>query len=313
MYKQAWKKMLEAKHILLVSHVHPDGDTLGSVSGLYDVLKKQKKKVTAYNDAKVLPQIYDFLPHFSSIKCNMPEDVDLVVCCDCGSFDRLKIARSNYEIINIDHHATNTMFGDINVVNDTFSSAGMVVYELLITNRVSITKECATALYTAVAEDTGFFLYGNINAMTFFVASKLVSFGANPKEIAQKLKQRESLAKIRLHGYMLNHFELHAQGQIASIVIDKNFLSATGANIADTKNSVSMLRNMACVKVAFMLLEKEDGYKVSMRSKDAFDISTIAFSFGGGGHKNASGFECEGLDASILKAMIIKKIKKVIE
>lgn len=311
MYQQAWKRMLEAEHSVIVSHVHPDGDTLGSALALYDALVHAGKKVTLYNVSKELPACYDFLPGFSKIKHELPKAFDLVISCDCATFERLKIPHGEYDIVNIDHHVTNRYFGKINVVIDHFSSAGMVVYELLKANAITLTPACAICLYTAIADDTGFFLYGDMDELTFAIVSQLVKCGANPKEIASKVKRREPLSKIRLYGYMLNHFDLHENGTVATIIFDKATLEATGAKRHDTKNIVNMLRSIAHVTIAIMILEeKEGGYKVSLRSKD-LNVAKIALEYQGGGHKTAAGFEVSGYDPKILRDEIVEKIKRI--
>jgi phosphoesterase RecJ-like protein len=311
MYQQAWLKMLQANHILIVSHVHPDGDTLGSALALYDVLKNAGKKVTHYNKTKELPYVYDFLPGFSKIKNELPKTFDLVVSCDCSTLDRLKLPIGEYEIINIDHHITNHHFGVMNLVVDRFTSAGMVVYELLKANDITLSKECAICLYTAIADDTGFFLYGDMDELTFSIVAHLVRCGANPKEIASKVKRREPLSKIRLYGYMLNNFDLHEEGTVATIIFDKATLEATGAKRHDTKNIVNMLRSIVHVTSAIMILEeKEGGYKVSLRSKD-INVAKIALEYQGGGHKTAAGFEVGVCDPMVLRDEILEKIKRI--
>jgi len=311
MYQQAWNTMLEANHIVIVSHVHPDGDTLGSALALYEVLIRAGKRVTHYNKTDELPIVYDFLPGISKIKHVLPKQFDLVVSCDCSTKDRLKIPESDCKIINIDHHITNHYFGAINIVVDRFSSTGMVVYELLTANNVEITKACAICLYTAIADDTGFFLYGDMDEQTFKIVAQLVKSGANPKEIASKVKRREPLSKIRLTGYMLNHFDLYENGTIATIIFDKATLVATGATRNDTKNIINMLRSIANVTIAIMILEEnEGGYKVSLRSKD-INVSAIALAYEGGGHKTAAGFEVPACDPKILRNEIVQKIKRI--
>lgn len=139
--------------------------------------------------------------------------------------DRLKIPEGNYEIINIDHHLTNHYFGNINLVVDRFTSAGMVVYELLKANSIEMGQSCAICLYTAIADDTGFFLYGDMDELTFQIVAQLVKCGANPKEIASESKTKRALfSKIRLLGYMLNHFGVYENGSIATIIFDKQHL-----------------------------------------------------------------------------------------
>lgn len=312
MYQEAWQTMLAAEHIVLVSHVYPDGDTLGSTLALYAALLEAGKKVTHYNHTISLPQTYDFLPGFSKIKNSLPKHFDVVVSCDCSTFGRLKIPQGEYTLINIDHHITNTYFGEHNLVVDRFTSAGMVVYELLKANNVAISKACAICLYTAIADDTGFFLYGDIDELTFNIVAQLVKCGANPKEIASKVKRREPLSKIRLYAYILTHFELHENGTIATVIIDKEALLATGASRNDTKNIINILRTMVNVTIAMMILEEnEGGYKISLRSKD-INISQIALEYNGGGHKTAAGFEVPPCNPKVLRDEIVEKIKRIV-
>ena len=313
MYDSAWKFVKEAKHILLVSHINPDGDTLGSVLALYDVIKRLNKKVSIFNATKEMPRVYDFLPNINKIKNQLPGFYDVVISCDCGSFDRLGIERGDYTLINIDHHSSNEMFGDINLVNTMSASAGLVIYELLKQNSVKISKDCATCLYVSVVEDTGFFSYSNLSEKTFDSISKLVGYGADAVEIATFLKSRVSLAKTRLLGYVLNNFDLYFDAKVAFVNIDKEILARTGAKRYDTKNIVNVLRDIVTVEVSVLVLEeKNGGFKVSLRSKEENDVSLVAKDFGGGGHKNSAGFEVADDNFAELKKSILQKIKRII-
>jgi len=311
MYKKAWDKIINARYICLVSHIHPDGDTIGSTLGLYSVLKELGKKVALFNATKdELPREFSFIDGFSKIQGKLPKYFDLLVSCDSSSFDRLGVQKGDYEIVNIDHHKSNENFGEINIVVDKASSAGIVVYRLLEANGVNISKKTATALYTSIADDTGFFRYGGIDADTFKVASKLIEYGAEPKSIANEVKSSISLAKTRLMAYMLSNFELHFDASVASIVIDKAVLEKTGAKRSDTKNIISMLRDIANVKVALMVLEQDNHCKISLRSDGDIDVSKISAIYDGGGHKGAAGFEVESSDLRATCKEILDLVKR---
>lgn len=313
MYKKAWEVINDARHILLVSHVNPDGDTIGSVLALYDALKRQNKKVSLYNATKELPRIYNFLPNIQKIKDRLPGFYDLVISCDCGSFDRLKIQKGDYKIINIDHHQSNQMFGDINLIDKTSASAGMVVCDLLEQNSAKISPECATCIYVSIVEDTGFFSYSHLSEKTFECASRLIGYGADVKEIATLLRSSISLAKTRLLGYVLSNFDLYFDAKVAFIGISRDVLARTGAKRYDTKNIVNVLRDIITVKVSIMVLEeKNGGFKISLRSQDEKDVSIVAKDFGGGGHKNSAGFEVADDDFEKLKNTVLQKIKRII-
>ncbi len=313
MYKKAWEKIIGARYVCLVSHIHPDGDTLGSTLAIYSVLKEMGRRVALFNATKdELPREFGFLDGFSKIQGKTPKYFDLLVCCDSASFDRVGVSEGEYEILNIDHHKTNTNFGDINVVLGDAPSAGFVVYELLRANQVAISKRTATALFTSIADDTGFFRYGNLNADTFRVASKLVECGADPKYIANEVKSSVSLGKSRLIAYILGNFELHFDATVASIVIDRAALEATGAKRGDTKNIITMLRDIAHVEVALMVLEQDEYCKISLRSDGERDVSQLSTLYGGGGHRGAAGFELKSNSPKATCREILNHIKKVI-
>ncbi|MBL0686965.1 MAG: bifunctional oligoribonuclease/PAP phosphatase NrnA [Sulfurospirillum sp.] len=291
MYKKAWDKIINARYIVIVSHVYPDGDTIGSTLALFSVLKELGKKAMLYNASiEELPREFNFLDGFSKIQGKLPNFFDLLVCCDCASFDRLGVKKGDYQIVNLDHHVSNKKFGNINVVLENASSAGVVLYKLLKANSVHVSKKTAMALYTSMADDTDFFKYREISSSTFEIASELIKCGADPKRVASKVKSRLSLAKIRLIAYMLSNFDLHYDATVASIVIDKAILKKTGAKRSDTKNIVNMLLDIVNVKVAFVVIEFNEFCKISLRSDGDRDIVKISTLYGGGGHKNAAGF-----------------------
>lgn len=311
MFKIAWNKILNAKHTVVVSHMHPDGDTIGSSLALYTLLHSFGKRVSLFNaTAQELPKAFDFLDGFHKFSNTLPKFFDCLISCDCGSFDRLGVPRGDYTLINIDHHISNDNFGDENIVLRDHSSTGMVVYEFLKDNQVSINKPAACALYAAIGDDTGFFRYGSIGAKTFEVASELIHLGANPQEIAAQILSRKSLAKTRLDAYVLSNFELHHDAQIASIFISKETLAKTGAKRSDAKNIISSLRDIVNVKIALMLLEQDDHWKISLRSQSDVDLSYLSFEYGGGGHKNAVGFSLPLADPKSALNKIIKSLKK---
>ncbi len=193
MYKKAWQNIIEANSILLVSHVNPDGDTLGSVLALFSLLKSMKKRVHVYNPSKSMPRYLSFLPNFQKIS-NEIKDFDLAIVCDCSSLDRTKLDLNNKKIINIDHHKTNEKFGHINIVKPNMPSTTLVVYKMLQKNNIPLTKEIASCIYTGFLEDTGFFSYGNINSKVLKIVSKLLKSGIDTEDLHVKLTQNVPLS-----------------------------------------------------------------------------------------------------------------------
>ncbi len=304
MHEQVWELIQKSHYITLISHINPDGDTLGCSLSFYPVLKKMGKNVSLFNATAQSANKYDFLPYFSKIKDKFPSKCDLLISFDSGSFDRLGIEKSDYKIINIDHHKSNTLYGDINIVDPTSASATLVALDIL-ESKVTIDKDIATCIYTGLAEDTGFFIFSNTDQRAFASASKLLLLGADPVLVAQNLKMRNSLAKTRLTARFIDSIELLKDAKIAVGYVTQDDLKKTGAFRNDTVHLVDILRNLATVELAIFIIEnKDDSYKVSLRSKKELDVSKISQSFGGGGHQKASGFDSNEPD----KSQLIKKI-----
>jgi phosphoesterase RecJ-like protein len=307
LHSQVWELIKNSHYITLISHINPDGDTLGGALSFYPWLKKMGKNVSVVNSTKELSNKYDFLPNFKKIKNSMPPKCDLLISFDCGSFDRLGIEKDNFKIINIDHHKTNTLYGDINIVDSSRASATLLALEILESNH-PLTKDEAVCIYTGLVEDTGFFSFTNTDHKAFEAASKLISVGIKPAQISQNLKMRNSLAKTRLTALFINSIELLHDAEVAVGTITQEDFIKTGAIKSDSDHLVDVLRNLATVELAIMILEnKNSEYKISLRSKNRIDVSTIAQSFGGGGHNRAAGFELLKTDLATIIEQIIQK------
>ncbi len=307
MYKKAWDIISKSKHITLISHINPDADALGSSLALYPLLKEMGKKAIVVNMTKELPIRYDFLPNIDKIKSALPEKIDLLISFDCGSIDRLAIKKPDAFIINIDHHGTNTLYGDINLIDAQAPSASCVVLELLSQNGISLRRDISTCLYTALAEDTGFFCYENVNKNTFEIAARLIEAKADPVFIARKLNERNSLAKLRLISIMIQKLQLVNFGMIGYAILSRDDFQKSGALRSDSDECVDQIRSLATVELAILLIEENEGYKVSLRSKERLDVSHIASFFGGGGHKRAAGFTVDHKDEKEIIKEIINK------
>jgi len=309
MYKKIWNKIKESDNIVLISHINPDGDALGSSLSMYNILKKLNKNVTIFN-ATDLPPYLDFLPNFNKVKKTLPKKIDLMISFDCGSFDRLGIDRRDYFLINLDHHISNTNYGDLNLIEANAASTSQVVFNLLEANNVEIDKDSATCIYTALVTDTGNFQYESVNAEVFRVASELVKAGANPDFISKMLYQRDRLSRLRFLAKALDTLELYLEGQVAIVEVTRELMEMTGAVKDDTDGIVNMIRAINSVEVALLLREEEDGsIKISLRSKNYVDVSKIAIKYGGGGHIRASGATIKDKTFSEIKEMILNDIK----
>jgi len=312
MYKEIWNKIKDSDNILLISHINPDGDALGSALSLYPVLKKMGKKVTVFNITKPLPMYLDFLPNFNKIVNKLPKKTDLTISFDCGSFDRLGLEEKPSFLINIDHHISNTNYGDINLIEANAASTSQVVFNVLKANNVEISKESAICIYTALVTDTGGFQYESVNDKVFEMAAELVRCGVEPDYISKMLFQRDRLSRLRLLAKAYDTIELCCEAKAAFVEVTKEMMEITGAIKEDTDTIVNSVRAIASVEVACLLREEDEGIKISLRSKNYADVSKIAVKYGGGGHIRAAGATLNESDFNKVKEMLKEDMKEVL-
>ena len=309
-YDEVKKKIESANSITILSHLNPDADTLGTALGIYALLSKDKsRKVEVVNASTALPLYLDFLPNFKKIKHHMDYTDSLILSCDCGSVDRLGFDLEGREIINIDHHQSNTGYGSINVVIAEYASASQVALALF-KEIYPIDSDAATCFYAALLSDTKYFTTTSVNEEVFNVAKHLVEAGAEPNEIAYHFTQRRSLSSVRLLQRALASLTLYHEAEIATLMATKEDIEATGATIPDMEGIVDHARSLATVEIAIFAMELANGIRISLRSEKV-DVSKVAMAFGGGGHKVAAGFTLKqcGLQESI--DTILKKIEEL--
>ena len=288
-FEDVREKLHSVNSITILSHLNPDVDTLGTALGIYTLLSKDKsKRVEVVNASSTLPQYLDFLPHFKKIKHKMDYVDSLIISCDCGSIDRLGFSLEGREILNIDHHHSNTRYGSINVILPEYASASQVAYALF-DGLYAVCAEAATCFYAALLSDTRYFTTATVNEEVFSVAKSLVSKGAKPEKIAYHFTQRKSLASLRILQRALASLALHREAKVASLCVSKEDIAASGATVPDMEGIVDYGRSLVTVEIAVFAMELEDEIRISLRSKSV-DVSKIALALGGGGHKVAAGF-----------------------
>lgn len=294
------EKIEQAKSITILSHLNPDADTLGTALGIYALLIKETvKKVEVVNASNNLPNYLDFLPNFKKIKHQMDYPDSLIISCDCGSIDRLGFDLEGREILNIDHHQSNTLYGVINVIIPEYASASQVAY-VLFEKLYDINVDAATCFYTALLSDTRYFTTSSVNEEVFTVAKSLVNKGVKPDKVAYNFTQRHSLASVRILQKALGTLTLHKDGKVAILYVSKEDILASGALVPDMEGIVDHAKSLATVEIAIFAMELAAGIRISLRSKTV-DVSQIALALGGGGHKVSAGFTLKqcGLQESI--------------
>jgi phosphoesterase RecJ-like protein len=309
--------IMKSESICIISHILPDGDSIGSVLAFGMALRsiKGNQVIMAVNDD--IPDIYKFLPGIGQMETINNEDkFDLLITLDCSDLDRLgdkKILVENVkEIVNIDHHISNVNFGDLNIVDSKAAATGEIIYKILEEMNIDITKEIATCIYVAISTDTGSFKYENTSPATHSIASKLLEKGIDLNRITTEIYQSRPLAKTRLLIKSLNTLELYCNGKIGVVSITKEMLNKTGTNINDADGIVEFVRDIHTIEVACILKEIETNeIKVGLRSKKYVDVAEIAKYFNGGGHIRASGCTIKN-DLESTKNIILTKIKEYI-
>jgi len=307
------------KNIAVISHISPDGDSLGSILALGITLGKMNSNVTIYlND--VLPAKYEFLPEvhrFIMFKEEETKEYDLTFVLDCGDIDRLGkskvIANRTKTLVNIDHHISNTSYGNINILDVDASSTCQMIYEFIDeVLEAQISLDVATCLYVGITTDTGNFKYDNTSPKTHRIASKLLELGVNIEEVTFNLYQNGSYNSIKFLGDFLQNLDITLDGKLALSTITLEMLRKYNLDSDETDSIINYGRDIKGVEVAITLKEvNENIIKASFRSKANVDVNKLAQIFGGGGHKKASGATIEG-SMDYVKERIIEEVSKTI-
>lgn len=316
-FKEVIDEIKNGKSFLVSSHVNPEGDAVGSLLSLALGLKGLKKDVTAYLYDPV-PKTFKFLPFADKVANKIDENkiYDAVFAVDCGQKDRLgedfSRIKNKGKVINIDHHATNDCFGDINVIDADACAAGEIVYDLLREIPVSITRDIAINIYTSILTDTGSFRYSCTTPKAFGIAGEMLRLGADPWDISQRIYESNSANKIKLLASVLNTLELTSDGKVASLVVTLDMLNKANATKELADGFVNYARTIEGVEVGVLFREAKQGeYKISMRSKGKIDVAEISLELGGGGHMNAAGCNIKGNLKDIKEKVVSATEKRI--
>ncbi len=306
--RQELQKLLERfSTVTVLSHIRPDPDAIGTSLGVYHLLRGLGKRVEIANASRELPHTLDFLQGFQKIKWKMDYDHSLIVSCDCGSLDRLGFeGLEGRTIVNLDHHSSNTRFGTLNLVDDSAVSSSEVAFRLF-DGWLPIGRESAEAFYAALISDTRHFTTSNVTEGTFTLAQAMIGRGVRPAYVAQQMLQRRSLASLRVLGKALESLQLYENAQVAIMRITREDLAATGAKASDLDGVVDYARSLVTVEVAALVVEMSREVKVSLRSK-GLDLLPVARAFGGGGHREAAGFEVPGRESGKVIEELLERI-----
>jgi phosphoesterase RecJ-like protein len=308
-------------NFLITSHINLDGDAIGSELALYSILKKLKKKPIILNQGK-LPKVYDFLPGVNKVQYLEDDyidtkNIDVGIALDCSNVKRMgktyEIFKNIKTIINIDHHASNENFGDLNYVDSSVSSVGEIIYELIRFINVDLLDEdISTCLFTSILTDTGSFRYSNVSLRTFQIASDLTSFEIKPHLIADKIYNRNTYPGLKLLGEALSTLEANDSNYVSWITITRKMLNNAKANDEEIEGIIDVAATLDNNEISILFRETKDNkIKISFRSKGNFDVNKFAGKFNGGGHPNAAGCLCSGKMYKIKDKILSQLFKEI--
>lgn len=306
-----------AERIVVMSHVDPDGDAIGSLIALGLALDRAGKRTTWYNESSI-PAVYRFLPGVERIvrRLEPPDAYALALVLDCGDITRVgeawrEVARVA-TVVNIDHHVSNTGFGQINYVDTRACATAEIVYRLIGALGVPFDRQIATAVYTGILTDTGSFRFSNTTAAAFAIGREMVEAGADPYHVARRVYGTYSLGRIKLLNYALNSIEISKNGKLSIMTITRGMFIETGTQHEDADGLINYARRIEDIRVAALIQEETNGrspeganrYHVSLRSDGTVDVAALAVRFGGGGHPSAAGFQTDRPLAEIKSSLI---------
>jgi phosphoesterase RecJ-like protein len=310
------------QRFLLTTHIRPDGDGLGSMLALDEVLRREGKEVQMVI-ASTFPPRYRFLDPEGRIQQFAPpgehwRQAEAVLVLDTGTSNQLAtfgpFLRSLSAVkLVIDHHQTQDELGALRLVDTTAEATGRLVFEAVAALGVSLPATAANALFVALAMDTGWFRHSNTTAATFTLAAKLVQAGARPELLYDRLFEENLLGRLRLTGVVLERLQVIAGGHVAYTEIRRSDYQTTGATPQDTEDLVNYTRSLAGVEVGLLFMEQpRGGVKVSFRSRARVDVSRLAEQFGGGGHRLASGAVLE-LPLEEARARVLQAVQAALD
>jgi bifunctional oligoribonuclease and PAP phosphatase NrnA len=303
----AAEAIMAAEDLALACHVGPDGDALGSMIGFGMAARNAGKTVVAsFGSPFNVPGNLSFLPNDLLVHPDdFPKEPGTMVVFDAGVKDRLgelgSAAGRAGTLIVLDHHATGSDFGDIAVVVPESAATGVLVVQLLDVLGWPITPEVATCLHTAIVTDTGRFQYQATTPYVFELAARLVSAGARPSEIGEKVYEQAPFGYLKAAGAALSRATLDRELGLVSTVITERDLDEAGIDWGDMDNLINTVRLAEEADVALVIKVHNDGrVKLSLRSRGATDVGGLAAAMGGGGHRLAAGVTYAGTAESAL-------------
>ncbi|HOO56574.1 MAG TPA: bifunctional oligoribonuclease/PAP phosphatase NrnA [bacterium] len=318
-FKELHDKLVSYDNYSIFGHMNPDGDSIGAIIAMYRILKGLGKNAVMYSRDGV-PDYFRFLPDTDKI-IGIEQagglNVDTALLVDCGGPKRtgdefVPALEGANAVFVIDHHATNSGFGDLSIVDPEASSTCEIIARYAEHSGLEIDPETATCLYCGIMYDTGRFLHSNTTYGVMRLASEMVRQGADPRNVAFNVYNRRSQAHLRLLGHVLDNMQTTADGRICWAVVERKIYDELGARDEDAEGIVEMLGSYnGCEVHATFSQTSNLKSRASMRSAGRVNIGRICAAFGGGGHDFAAGIR-SGLPLNELAEKVIAEVLKAV-
>ncbi len=295
-----------ADSVALACHVGPDGDALGSMLAMHHLCRAVgKPSIASWPAPFIVAPHYDYLPGLDAVTApeQFPAAPELMITFDCGSLARLvelaEPARAAKELVVLDHHLSNDRYGTINVIDVDAAATAVVVRALAARLGWELNRDAAMCLYTGLVTDTGRFQYQSTTPEVFALAEELARFDLPIAALSRQLFEEHRLAYLRLAGECLSRAELDAKTGFVMVAVTAEDFTNFDVTLEETEGLIDLVRRTKEAQVSAVLKETHDGVRVSLRSVTDIDVSLIAASFGGGGHRYAAGFTSAASLASV--------------
>lgn len=294
--------ILHQDRFLVVSHVNPDGDAIGSTLAIGHMLQQLGKSVIMINEGAV-PVKFHFLPGHDQVGnyslAGAKPAFDCVISVDCADYSRIGKVHEWFPdqvpLLNIDHHPTNDSFGTANVLRSNAAATAEVLYDLAVVLGITWTKTIAECIYTGLLTDTGGFRYANTTPLLLNIASEMLHYGVEGNELADHLLEKLTFSHVMVLQKALATLSFTQDRRIAWISVSLSDVEESGAENGDLEGLVNYPRNIEGVEVGLLFKQfAENTYKVSFRSAGKVDVAAVAQCFGGGGHVRAAGCAVSG-------------------
>lgn len=316
-YKLAYKKILEAKKVLVVGHTSPDPDALSSIGAILELLEEDKIVFEAYAQDKI-NSLYNFIPHEEKVSNVKPENIKdfaVIIVLDCGSISRTALepelreaidlknstASNKPYIIEFDHHKQQESYADLEIRLADRASTTEILYEFFRVNERKINKTIASCILIGLMSDTGHFVHPNSSSKALEVSSQMLLHGASLQKISNYIKGENTLPALKIWGKVLSTLKVDPETKFACVALSEDDLKEfhlekeSGVINSIFGEIVSFISYLSGVSVALLLREDNGKIKGSLRANNSgIDVSQLAALFGGGGHKRAAGFSLKG-------------------